>query len=88
MEENKKSKVYKGGLPEDGVKLFPAESMEEETKVTFGGEFKMKAKAGGPATSDGFRTHDFLDDSSYRAGDMEVGRDSSVKIVNPDDLSH
>lgn len=80
--------VYEGGLPTDTTKLFPKVDLEGEFTGTYGGEKAMSATKGGPAVNGGYTTKDFLDDSSYQPSEMEVGRPSAMKVVNPDDISH
>lgn len=82
------TQVYEGGLTDPGKVTFPKSDSEGETEESYGGELGIKTTKGGPATNDGGETKDFLNDASYRAKDMEVGRPSSEKVVNPDDLSN
>lgn len=82
------SKVYAGGLPGDGTNLFPKADMEGEVGEAYGGEMGIKTSKGGPASSSGSKTHDFLDSKGYHAGSLEPGRPGGMKIVNPDDISH
>lgn len=80
---------YEGGLStKAGKNLYPKMSTEGENSGTYGGEGAMKTTKGGPSVnSGGGGEGSFVTKSSYRAVGMEERVGSSMKIVNPDDLS-
>lgn len=80
--------VYEGGIPMTAGKvLHPSVDMEGEGSDVKGAEGAIGYTKGGPAVnSGGTNKGDFLSSAGYDAGNMEAGRPSGMKIVNPDDL--
>lgn len=82
--------VYEGSIPQGGASLYPNSSSDQVDKGETpggGGEGRVNATPGSAPTMNGSYSKQFVDESSYSTGDMNVDNDPAMKVRNPDDLS-